>query len=241
MDLVQFYAAHVAAEAEDFRFRALKDLLAGRMQERSLADIGCGTGMLTREFAREGYRALAVEPDPRIFAIAQRVRADSGAEYRLLNSWIPDLSPDTLAPYRNFLLNDVLEHVEDDRALLRELHARMPEGAKLLCLLPALESLYGERDRAVGHHRRYSQRRARELFSGVPFRGATYSCWNLLGVPAYWFFEKVLGRCVPEGFRQGRRSLPSRLLNGALGLWFRWVENRVRFPAGLSLLVEAVK
>jgi len=240
-DLVGFYEAHVDAEATDFRFLALKEHLARRFQGRAVADVGCGTGTLVRALALEGYTALGIEPDPRLFALAEKVRAGAGAEYTLLNAGIQDLGAERLAPYTDFLLLDVLEHLPDDRAMLAHLAERMPPGGKLLCLLPALESLYGERDRTVGHFRRYSTATARRLFEALPFRTVSVSHWNLLGVPIYWFFEKLAGRPVPEGFRQGTRSLPRRALNAALTAWFRAVENRVRFPVGLSLLVEAVK
>src|SRR6185295_2687321 len=158
-----------------------------------------------------------------------------------VNAGIKDLDAGRLSGYSDFLLLDVLEHLKDDRGMLQHLVERMPPGGKLLCLLPAGEALYGERDRSVGHFRRYSSDSAARLFAGLPFKTVALSHWNLLGFPIYWFFEKLAGRPVPEGFRQGERSLPRRALNAALLAWFRGVENRVPFPVGLSILVEAVK
>lgn len=241
MNLNEFYEAHSAQEATDFRFVALEEFLVARMRGRSAADIGCGTGALARDLAARGWRMLAVEPDPRLHAMAAATLADVKGDCRLLRATIEDVAADEAAACENVLLIDVLEHVEDDGRMLAAIHAKMAPGARLLCLLPALESLYGRRDRSVGHHRRYSLAAARRLFAGVPFRTVECRYWNLLGVGPYWLFEKLLGRQMPETFRQGPRSFLQNALNVALLCWFRRVENRLSPPLGLSLLVTAVK
>jgi SAM-dependent methyltransferase len=52
---------------------------------------------------------------------------------------------------------DVLEHIEDDRAELREAAARLKPGGELIVLAPAHQWLYTPFDRAIGHFRRYSK------------------------------------------------------------------------------------
>lgn len=239
MNLAEFYAAHAAQEETDFRFVALVELLAARLRGRSVVDLGCGTAALARALSGRGLTVLAVEPDPAIHALAAAAPRPPGLT--LLNARLEELSAAQLAPYENVLLIDVLEHIADDRAALARIAERMAPGAQLLCLLPAIEGLYGRRDRDVGHHRRYSAGAARRLFEGLPFSSVELSAWNMLGVPVYWLCEKVLGRPVPETIRQGRRGPLQRMLNAGLLAWFRLVENRVSAPAGLSLLVRATR
>lgn len=237
--LVEFYEQHVSAEGEDFRFLALKELLQRRLRGGRVVDVGCGTGTMVRDLARGGTNASGLEPDPQLHALAERVRAESGLDYALWQASVADAPEEAFRGATDFLLLCVLEHLEDDRALLHALHGRMPEGARLHCLLPAVESLYGERDRAVGHFRRYSRTAAARLFATVPFRSVSVRWWNLLGVPAYFAFEKVLRRPVSEGFRLEERGSLGRALNAALLAWFRMVENPLPPPLGLSLLVTA--
>ena len=241
MNLNEFYEAHAAQEATDFRFVALEEFLVSRMRGRSAADIGCGTGALARDLAVRGWRVLAVEPDPSLHAMAAATLAGVKGDCRLVRATIEDIAADEVAACENVLLVDVLEHIEDDGRMLAAIFAKMAPGARLLCLLPALESLYGQRDRSVGHYRRYSLAAARRLFSGAPFRAVEYRYWNLLGVGPYWWYEKFLGRQMPETFRQGPRSFLQKALNAALLSWFRRFENRFTPPLGLSLLVTAVK
>jgi SAM-dependent methyltransferase len=239
MNLSEFYAAHSAQEATDFRFVALRELLERRLRGKSAADVGCGTGALARALAARGWRMLAVEPDPALFRLAADAPAVEGL--RLINAGIAELSAADLADCENVLLIDVLEHLQDDRGMLAEVHAKMAPGARLVCLVPALETLYGSRDRDVGHHRRYSRAAVRALFASVPFREVEYRYWNFLGAPVYWLYEKALRRPVPENIRQGPRSPLQSALNAALLAWFRLIENRLTPPLGLSLLVIAEK
>lgn len=241
MNLVEFYRTHAAREEADFRFLALKELLKKNISGTSVLDIGCGTGAMLRALARDGYAVSGVEPDPELYALAQELKDREGLNFELVNSGMQSVSPELMAGFSTFLLLDVLEHVEDEAALLRRIWDGMPPGSTLLCLLPALRALYGKRDASVGHFRRYDMADAKALFGATPFSGAAFSYWNLLGVPAYWFFEKVAGRPVPEGFRREGAGRLKTALNSLLLRWFLGVENRVSPPAGLSILVKAVK
>ncbi|MBI4668337.1 MAG: class I SAM-dependent methyltransferase [Elusimicrobia bacterium] len=238
MNLVEFYQAHFRAETEDFRFLALKEMLLRELIGHSVVDIGCGTGAMARELAKVKFNVLGIESNPQIFALAQQ--APHG-DCRLLQADIKEIDPETCASFQNFLLIDVLEHYEDDYGMLREVYSKMPHGGQLLCILPALPFLYGRRDCSMGHYRRYSAGMARNLFASCPFRVFTWRYWNIIGVPVYFFFEKILRHPVPEDFRHERKSIIRRVINKSLLYWFHIVENQFHLPLGLSIFVKAVK
>lgn len=58
--------------------------------------------------------------------------------------------------YDWIVLLDVLEHVEDDRALLRSLIPRLAPKGQFLISVPAFQWLYTEHDTKLGHVRRYA-------------------------------------------------------------------------------------
>ena len=60
-------------------------------------------------------------------------------------------------------LLDVLEHVEDDEALLRALFDQVGEDSRIIITVPACPWLFSNWDRRLGHHRRYSRCRLGEL------------------------------------------------------------------------------
>ncbi len=79
----------------------------------------------------------------------------------------PSLRFVTAAPPSRFglaLLLDVLEHLEDDASFLRSIvDERLAPGAAILVSVPAWPWLFGDHDRRLRHHRRYTPRSARGL------------------------------------------------------------------------------
>jgi SAM-dependent methyltransferase len=50
--------------------------LAAEIGAISIVDVGCGTGLITRELARQGYRMIGIDPAPAMIELARR--ADHG-------------------------------------------------------------------------------------------------------------------------------------------------------------------
>lgn len=46
--------------------------LAEELGARSVIDVGCGTGLVTKEFVDRGYAVTALEPSPQMIAVARR-------------------------------------------------------------------------------------------------------------------------------------------------------------------------
>lgn len=59
-------------------------------------------------------------------------------------------------PFALALLGDVLEHAQDDAALLADAVARLRPGGRVLVTVPAWPALFSSHDRALHHHRRYT-------------------------------------------------------------------------------------
>lgn len=89
-----------------------------------------------------------------------------------------------------FLLN-VLEHVADDNAALKNCHFLLKPGGTLLILTPAYSILYSSLDKALGHYRRYTKSRLSSLLQVNNLIPKTSFYFNALGIAA-WFYGKVL-------------------------------------------------
>lgn len=70
-------------------------------------------------------------------------------------------------PFEVVMLCDVLEHAEDDRALLATAVERLKPGGRLLVTVPAWPALFSAHDRALHHHRRYTPAALRTLLEGA--------------------------------------------------------------------------
>jgi SAM-dependent methyltransferase len=124
-------------------------------------EIGCGQGSLGARLAQR-YRYLGVEPDRASWEVArQRMRAAGHGEVRNITSG--ELGTERFDLVCAF---EVLEHIEDDAAAVKQWAARLRAGGWLLLSVPALQRRYGPADELVGHFRRYDPPAMTALLNG---------------------------------------------------------------------------
>jgi hypothetical protein len=87
----------------------------------------------------------------------------------------------------------VLEHIEDDRAVLKNLFDHVPSGCRLVILVPFGMSLYSEFDKELGHFRRYETGELEGKMTDAGFKVEHQFYFNKAGKLA-WFLANTLGR-----------------------------------------------
>jgi SAM-dependent methyltransferase len=90
---------------------------------------------------------------------------------------------------------DVLQTFSDDVAALRELRRVLKDGATLCLTVPAYPSLWGEKDEARGHRRRYTGSELRRKLNNAGFEVTRVSY-----VVAVGFFPAVIERVAKAIF-----------------------------------------
>lgn len=126
--------------------KAMVRLLGGRTPARIL-DVGAGSGFFSRYLLSNSTAQEACCVDPGYDAEFDEV--ESGKPIRFKRS-IGTSNADLV------LLMDVLEHVDDDTALLREYVQKVPSGCRFLITVPAFEFLWSGHDDFLEHRRRYT-------------------------------------------------------------------------------------
>ncbi len=81
---------------------------------------------------------------------------------------------------------NVLEHIEDDGAAIRNLIASLKPGGHLLLNVPAHPALYNDLDRLAGHFRRYRLNDIRRLMRGQPVCIELLQYFNPIGGVGWW-------------------------------------------------------
>jgi SAM-dependent methyltransferase len=127
---------------------------SGAKDAGALLDVGCGTGALVRTLLTLGYDARGVDPFVQEFDLAEPSFI-AGTLERL---------PCDDASFATLCAFDVLEHVDEDDAL-REMMRVLRPGGLMLVSVPAYRALWGPRDDAAGHLRRYTRRMLRAVLT----------------------------------------------------------------------------
>jgi SAM-dependent methyltransferase len=135
------------------RRRVLERAIArlGLPADARILDAGCGSGRNMVELARYGA-VTGVELSHASVELAR----ERGAGEVLAGS-VMDM-PFDQASFDLTVSLDVIEHLEDDVAALRELRRVTKAGGALLVTVPAYQWLWSGHDEINHHHRRYNRR-----------------------------------------------------------------------------------
>ncbi|MEW6443420.1 MAG: class I SAM-dependent methyltransferase [bacterium] len=210
-----------------------------------VADMGCGTGVNLDALSRFG-RVVGVDLAPTALAFCRERKP-----YLLCRA------PFTALPFRSGSIHlvtafDVLEHGEDDRAMLREAYRVCAPGGWAAFSVPAYRFMWGDHDVAAHHYRRYAAAEILGKLQEAGFRVRRMTYLNSLLFPVSIVFRH--GKNLLTGLLRGLglqvkprsdfRSTAPALLNGALLRIFLaeyHILKRVNLPFGLSIFCMAQK
>ena len=89
---------------------------------------------------------------------------------------------------------NVVEHVQDDVAALRNICDALADSGRAVVLVPAGPWLFGSLDEVLGHYRRYKRDQLIDLAQRAGFRVERILKFNRPGVMAWWLNGRVLRR-----------------------------------------------
>ncbi|HEV3047260.1 MAG TPA: class I SAM-dependent methyltransferase [Solirubrobacteraceae bacterium] len=217
------------------RRTVLGDVIAtlGLAPGARILDAGCGSGRNMVDLARYGA-VTGIELSQTSVELA---RARGVGE--VISGSILELpfAPDS---FELAVSLDVIEHLEDDLAALRELRRTVVPGGALLVTVPAYQWLWSGHDVINHHHRRYTRHSLREVAERAGWRQARNTYFNSLLLPV-----AIMLRALDR--------LNTKTTESSLDLWvppapLNWLLERPlaaeaalikrggRIPAGLSLL-----
>ncbi len=198
-----------------------------------ILDAGCGSGRNMIELARHGT-VTGVELSETSVCLAREREAGEVIAGSVLEMPFEADRFDLAASL------DVIEHLEDDLAALRELRRVVKPGGALLVTVPAYQWLWSGHDEVNHHHRRYTRRSLQRVAEEAGWRQARTTYFNSLLLPA-----AILLRVLDRFSRKTTESsldlwVPPAplnwLLERPLALEAGLIGRGGRIPAGLSLL-----
>ena len=202
--------------------------------ELRILDVGCGTGANIEMLSQYGdAEGVDVSDDALEFCQRKGLKAQKGLAETL--------------PYEDETFDlttalDVIEHLDDDVAGLREMFRVTKSGGYSLIFVPAFMWLWGVQDDISNHRIRYTKPEIVDRLkkAGYTVERATYANWT--------FFTPILaGRTLMRmtGLKpESENNITISSLNGVFGLLFGaerlWLRH-LNFPFGVSIVVVARK
>jgi SAM-dependent methyltransferase len=240
-------AARLTVEDRSFWFRHRNRCIVSlvrRFPPRGLLlDIGGGNGFVASALAGAGFTCAVVEPGMD-GALAARARGiDPVICAKLEDTELPRAS---LAAAGMF---DVLEHLADDAAALRQLHALLEPSGRLYLTVPAYQFLFSADDIAAGHFRRYTLSGLSRTLAASGF-AVEFASYIFAPLPPIVFLLRALpsrlglGRRNQTLFREAEhvpRGATAYAMDRLLAAELRRIETGRTIPIGGSCLCVATK
>ena len=219
------------ARAENYR-RWQFDMVAPFIKGTVL-EVGGGIGNFTPELSRAADNLISLEPNEYCYkqlvektkdlknVVAHRATVESLDEKIPLTRHV-----DTV------VLMNVLEHIQDDKAVLTKLQQRLKPTGRIVILVPACQWAFGSTDDRLGHYRRYWKGYTRELVASLGMEIEKMRYYHFIGVWAWWWNAKF-------AHRQNQSDGQIKLFDKFFVPVISRLEKFVPPPVGQSLLFVA--
>jgi SAM-dependent methyltransferase len=205
-------------------FNKVRPFIRGRVFE-----VGSGIGNIT-QYLLNCESVTGIEPFPAAYReLCGRFRNHLNVNFfqcsleNCPNKDVPAGCFDTL------LCLNVLEHITDDADALQCMSRCLSLRGRVVILVPAHMSIYGELDRSFGHYRRYTRRGLNRLFKQAGLKPVHSFYMNHIGYFGWWWQGRIL--------QQDNISPRASWFFNRLVPFLDAFERVVRLPFGQSLVM----
>jgi SAM-dependent methyltransferase len=150
----------------------------GIRKQAQVLDAGCGWGVTLAALERRGYQVVGLDVSRRMLE-----QLDT-PQRRLIEADLAKPLGHDAPVYDAALALDVIEHLDDDRAVVNRLGSLVRRGGIVIVSVPALPELFTEFDSIQGHRRRYVPETLRAAFEGSGLELERIFWWGRWLVPA---------------------------------------------------------
>lgn len=209
-------------------------------QPAVILDAGCGTGGLIRRLAPQhpAWRWIGIDLEPAAVHLARERTGHTAAEIReasIAALPLADRSVDAVVSA------DVLYHVEDDDAALREFFRVLRPGGVAVINVPAYRWLWSYHDVATHSRRRYERAELVAQLHAAGFAFVRTTHWNAVPLPLIVARRKLFS--APAGGSDVQQFAPpvEAAFRAAMALERAWIEGLGALPFGVSVFAVARK
>jgi glycosyltransferase involved in cell wall biosynthesis len=200
---------------------------------KRVLEIGAGIGNLTRILSPRRERYIAGDIDPEYLArLHARFQHRPKMEVRRCDLSNPVDFEALAGAVDSVVCLNVLEHVEDETASLRNIYTALRPGGRAIVLVPHGPEVFGSLDTALGHFRRYTRDDLQRKMEQAGFRVERILEFNRISRPAWYVTGRLLKRKTISRFQL-------YFFDRLVWLWRR-IDRRLPWPS-TSIIAIGVK
>ena len=232
-------------EEGNWWFKGRRDIIMKLMKKLNISssqkilEIGCSGGAMIKRLDKAGFKDI-------VGIDISRDAINLCKKKGIKNVLVMDAKKTNFSDgqFDAIISSDILEHIEDDWAALKNWNRILKNNGKLVLFVPAFKSLWSEHDAINHHHRRYSKKELTTKLRKSGFYLERCSYWNFsLFIPVY--LMRLLSNLKRKNHRSHNLHKFPSLFNKALILTLKaenWlISKNVNFPWGISLFAVAYK
>lgn len=237
------------AESTNFWFRVRNQIIGCIIKKylpvgSNIIEVGCGTGFVSTYLKSQGYEMDCA--DLYLQGLHYCIKRAAGGSYYQFNLY------DSIfyEHYDGVCAFDVIEHIDDDSLVLKNMNAALKPGGFIVITVPASKRLWSEVDESARHKRRYDLAELKGKVETAGFEIKEISYFMTLLYPFIYISRRMISMNGIHSIGQASRSKASseicinHLLNNIFFHIFNaesYILSRMKLPFGSSLLCIAQK
>ena len=227
----EVYKRHIQNFSNHWWFQARKKIIYSVLKKFSkkkikILDFGAGSGVNLDMLSKFGEVSIY---EPNKIAKKYLKKKYNKKNYKILNSL-------NNKKFDLIILADVLEHIKNDKAVIKNLSKSLNKKGHILITVPAYNFLFSKKDIILKHYRRYSKSKMIEVFKDFRIQKITFFNFYLfLPLSIIILIMKFLN----INFIDEVEKAPKKLINKILFTIFVSeikLLNFINLPFGLSIL-----
>lgn len=179
-----------ATRFNQWMYSEIKPLLKG-----SILEIGSGIGNISRYIIKDGFPVTLSDYNPEYCTELKNIFSSDPSVQNILQ--IDLLLPNfqeifhmLKEKFDTIILLNVIEHIENDSMAVANCRFMLTPGGHFIALAPAYQWLYCRLDKELGHYRRYSLQKMKNLVK-EQLEVINARHFNFLGIFGWFFFGKI--------------------------------------------------
>ena len=242
---VEAYKEMIELQEKHWWFVARRDVIQSfmkvQMNESSTSkvlEIGCGVGGNVGLLSQSGNYLGIDMHKPAIDYCSEKF-----PQYNFYCARVEDIPHEFSSnKFDSIYILDVLEHIDDQLAILKSTQHHLTQNGKILLTVPAFEFLWSPHDDFVHHVRRYTKNGLKKTLEEAGYKVERISYFNSILFPLALI--QRLGMRLMKKELSTHLSTPLAVVNWLFRVIFgqeAWILKHTNLPVGLSIMAVVSK